>query len=107
MWSFGGFMKNIFLLLSIVGAIIPYVFFGQFISLNGLDLILFSKSLFVNGAVGGFSADLLITSVVFWIFVKQTKWRPLFPFLLINLFIGLSCALPLYLYFGAKDKRIG
>lgn len=99
-------MKNIFLILAIVGAVVPYIFFGQFLSENGLDLILFSRSLFVNGAAGGFSADLLITSVTFWIFVKKTNWKPLLPFVVINLLVGLSCALPLYLYFGVKEKRL-
>ncbi|PIR22895.1 MAG: hypothetical protein COV44_05735 [Deltaproteobacteria bacterium CG11_big_fil_rev_8_21_14_0_20_45_16] len=38
-----------------------------------LDIPLFLKSLFANGAAGGFSADLLISSIVFWLFIFQDR----------------------------------
>ena len=67
-------MKKIYLTLAIIGGIIPYLFFFQFIQIEGLNLPLFIESLFVNGAAGGFSADLLFTSFVFWLFmIKQAK----------------------------------
>ena len=97
-------MKNVYLILSIVGAIVPYVFFGDFISKEGLDLVRFSKALFVNGAAGGFSSDLLISSLTFWLFLYKTKWKRPIPFIIINLTIGLSCALPLYFYFGERKQ---
>jgi len=57
-------MKGIYLLMAIIGSIVPYYFFFQFFGTEGLNLPLFVKALFPNGAAGGFSADLLITSVV-------------------------------------------
>ncbi len=99
-------MKKIYLYLAIIGAIVPYYFFYQFIQAEGVNLPLFISSLFVNGAASGFSADLLLTSFIFWLFMfqqikKSNGPKPLI-FILLNLFIGLSCALPAYLY--AREK---
>jgi len=101
-------MRNIYLVLAILGAIVPYVFFFDFIKIEGLNIPLFLESLFVNGAAGGFSADLLFTSFVFWLFmfVERNKLNMPSPYLFIflNLTIGLSCALPAYLY--ARENKI-
>ena len=95
-------MKNLFLVLAIVGAIIPLAFFFQFFSAEGVNLSRFLSALFVNGAAGGFSADLLISSFVFWIYMFQKQKSEKGPkpalFIILNLFIGLSSALPAYLY---------
>jgi hypothetical protein len=100
-------MKNIYLCLAVMGAVIPYIFFFDFIQLEGLNIPLFLESLFVNGAAGGFSADLLFTSFVFWLFMFIEKNKSNMPspylFIFLNLTIGLSCALPAYLY--AREKR--
>jgi hypothetical protein len=95
-------MKRIYLVLAIVGAVIPYVFFLQFFSAEGVNLSGFISGLFVNGAVSGFAADMLISSFVFWVWMFQQQRRAKGPnpaiFIALNLLIGLSCALPAYLY---------
>ena len=95
-------MKKIYLLLAIVGSILPYVFFFQFFQIEGFSVSAFLEALFVNGAAGGFSADLLFTSFVFWLFMfmqqKRSKGPKPYLFIILNLTIGLSCALPAYLY---------
>ena len=99
-------MKKLYLTLAIIGAIVPYLFFFQFIQAEGINIPGFISSLFVNGAAGGFSADLLISSFVFWLFMFQQMKTPNEPkpylFIALNLSIGLSCALPAYLY--AREK---
>ena len=99
-------MKKIYLILAILGGIIPYLFFFKFIQTEGMNLPLFIQSLFVNGAAGGFSADLLLASFVFWLFMfmqaKESNSPKPYLFIILNLAIGLSCALPAYLY--AKEK---
>ena len=95
-------MRSFYLLLAVVGAIVPLVFFAQFFFASGaaaapLDFI---PALFVNGAAAGFSADLLISSFVFWGYMwnRRASGPKLFPFVALNLCIGLSCALPAYLF---------
>lgn len=100
-------MKNLYLVLAILGTAIPYLFFGRFIAENGLDIPLFVSKLFENGAVGGFTTDLLFTSFVFWFWSWRDKQKHgvnnwwLIP--LTNLTIGLSCTLPLYFYL--RERR--
>jgi len=92
-------MKNLYLTLAIVGALVPYVFFFNFAATAGVDLPAFVMALFSNGAAGGFTADLLISSLVFWIYLFSRRSGPSpWPFVVLNLTIGLSCALPAYLY---------
>lgn len=91
-------MKTFYLIAAIVGAVVPYLFFlGVF---HGEMIIAgFVPALFANGPAGGFTADLLITSVVFWAAMFSAKRGPSpWLFVVLNLTIGLSCALPAYLY---------
>ena len=91
-------MKHLFLALAIIGALIPMAFFLNFFSDPGG--VNFVEALFVNGAAGGFSADLLISSFVFWAYMWMSRAEGPAPWLFIalNLGIGLSCALPAYIY---------
>jgi Terpene cyclase DEP1 len=102
-------MRTFYLLAAVLGAAIPAYFFLQFIQLHGLDLPKFIVSLFVNGAAGGITADLLISSFVFWAYMFQqmragVAIKP-WLFIAINLGIGLSCALPAYLYARERIKE--
>ena len=99
-------MKNVYLTAAIVGAIVPYVFFLDFFINEGVDVVGFMTALFVNGAAGGFTADLLITSGVFWLYMIANKTPQVWLYILINLTIGLSCALPLYLYRRELNKAV-
>ena len=100
-------MKNLYLALAIVGGVIPYVFFVQHFSTAGFGLGEFVRALFANPASGGFTADLLLTSTIFWIFMFQQRSRNKGPapqvFVVLNLLIGLSCAFPAYLY--ARERQ--
>ena len=101
-------MQNTFLVLAIGGAIIPYLFFIPYISEHGASLTRFTMALFVNGAAGGIAADLFYTSFVFWLVMyaqfKQTGAPKPWLFILLNLIIGLSCALPAWLY--ARESQM-
>lgn len=98
-------MKSVYLALAILGAVVPYVFFGQFFAQGG-GLVDFVAALFANPAAGGFTADLLISSLVFWLLMFTRRGKggpPAWPFILINLTIGLSCALPGYLWWSSRE----
>lgn len=98
-------MKNVFLVLAIVGAVVPYAFFLPFFADHGVSLMGFVEALFVNGAAGGFTADLLITSFAFWLFLFHQQAERIWLYILLNLTIGLSLALPLYFYLTADKKE--
>ena len=91
-------MKNIFLLLVVIGTVIPYLFFIPFFAEQGLAVTTFATALFANGAASGFTSDLLISSFAFWLFLFHQKTERIWLYILLNLTIGLSCALPLYFY---------
>ena len=99
-------MRKVYLSLAIVGAIVPLVCFAQFFATGGTAMG-FVPALLVNGASAGFSADLIISSVVFWCFmqVRRPQGPPLWPYIALNLCIGLSCALPAYLYRSEVDEE--
>ena len=59
--------KKLYLGLAFAGAIVPYIYFIQHFTNVGFGLGDFTSALFANPAAGGFTADLLITSFVFWI----------------------------------------
>jgi len=100
--------KNIYLILAIVGAIIPYLFFIEFLKISGFNFSFFISSIFVNGAAAAMSIDLLISSIVFWVFMfkqaKDTNNPNPILFIVLNLTVGLSCALPAYFY--AKQRAL-
>jgi hypothetical protein len=98
-------MKTIYLALAAVGTVVPYLFFLEHFATAGLNPIVFVASGFANPGAAGLTADLLIASFTFWVFLfangegRRAAW--LIP---ITLLVGLSCALPLYLYLRARDR---
>ena len=97
-----GFLKKAYLALAFAGAIVPYIYLVQHFTDVGFGIGDFTSAVFANPAAGGFTADLLISSCVFWIamfsrFGHGKGPKPLL-FVVLNLTIGLSCALPAYLY---------
>ena len=98
-------MKNIYLFAAIMGALIPYLFFVDFFLSEGLALPNFLLGVFANGAAGGFAADVLISSAVFWLYLFNRREPRVWVYVLVNLTIGLSCALPYYLYVKSKKAE--
>jgi len=99
--------KSFYLICAVIGTIVPWVFFVSFFRQEGINIPLFIQSLFVNGVAGGFSVDVLISIFVFWVWSyadakeKQIKnWWLVLP---AGFTVGLSLALPLYLYMRSKD----
>lgn len=102
-------MSRFYGILAIAGAVLPYGFFVGYMRAEGVAPGSFAAALYANGAAGGFTTDLLVSSLVFWCFLWQDHQRAgvSYPWLyvLVNLTIGLSCALPLYLF--ARTRREG
>ena len=94
-------MRNFLLVAAAAGTVIPWLFFGQFVAANGLDLFAFLTQPFVNGAAGGFTADAIIAAIAFLVWSNADArergvphWWVTIP---ATLAVGLSLALPLYL----------
>lgn len=87
----------------------PYLFFVQHFVNAGFAAGDFIGAVFANPAAGGFAADVLISSLVFWVFMVQRRGRTEGPkpfwFIVINLTVGLSCALPAYLYANEQSGQ--
>lgn len=102
--------QKLYLLLAVIGAVAPWVGFARFFTIEGPggDFI---GALFANGASTGFTIDLVVSSVVFWIFLfsetAEGRIRRPWVFVVVNLLIGLSCALPLALSYrsGSGESR--
>ena len=91
-------INNLYLLLAVVGAVVPFVFFSEHLTTVGFGVVDFVRAGFANGVAGGFTCDVLISSVVFWVYLFSRKAPLIWMYISLNLLIGLSCALPLYLW---------
>jgi hypothetical protein len=98
--------KNLFLLLAIIGFIAPYYFFLQVPVENGFDLPMLLRPLFANNLLRGVAVDLTISVIVFWVFVfvesNRLQMKHPWAYLLATMLVGLSFALPLFLYFRER-----
>ena len=95
--------KNIFILLAIVGFIAPYYFFLQ---VRDFDLNAVFQMFAASPILSGTAMDLLIAVIVFWFFMfteaKKLEMKNSWVYLLATLTVGLSFALPLFLYFRER-----
>ena len=96
-------LKWFYLALAVLGTVIPWLFFANFFSSEGFNVSLFLRSLFINGAAGGFSADVLISILVFWVWsfydARRNNVKHWWIVIPAGFCVGLSLALPLYLFF--------
>ena len=99
--------KNVFLLLAIIGFIVPYYFFLQLPAEDGFNLPLLIQPFFANNFMRGTAMDLTISVIVFWVyaFLEASRLQMKNPwiYVLATLLVGLSFALPLFLYFRERQ----
>lgn len=100
--------KNLYLVLCVVGAVLPYSLFVPFLLQNGLDFPLIFEQLFANRISGSFALDVIVSSIVFWVFVfvegRRAGVRNLWAPIAANVVVGLSLGLPLFLYL--RERRL-
>ncbi len=99
-------MKILYLLAAILGAAFPLSQLIPFLKTHGLDLALFFSLLFSNSVSGFFGMDVIVSSIVLWIFVfsegRRLGMKHLWLYVVCNLAIGVSLALPLFLLFRER-----
>ena len=100
--------KAIYLALCVIGAVLPYSLFVPFLLENGLDLPLIVEQMFANRISGSFALDVIVSSIVFWVFVfvegRRTGIEGLWAPIAANVVVGLSLGLPLFLYL--RERRL-
>lgn len=99
-------LRNVWLLIAIAGAVAPWYFVIGYFSDNPISLSAFFAAAAANDVAKAVVADLLISSLAFWIYMfsRHPDGPAPWPFILINLFIGLSCALPAYLWAAGRQS---
>ena len=99
--------KNIFLVLAIIGFIVPYYFFLRLPAEDGFNLPALIQPFFANNFMKGAAMDLTISVIVFWIFAfaeaNRLEMKNSWVYVLATLLVGLSFALPLFLYFRERQ----
>jgi phosphoglycerol transferase MdoB-like AlkP superfamily enzyme len=98
--------KTIYFIFAVLGLVLPYYFLISFLSENGLNLALIIQELFANKISTFFAIDLIISIIVFWFYLYHEattrKMKNWWVYILASLTVGLSFALPLFLYFRER-----
>lgn len=101
--------KTFYIVLCILGTLIPFAFLVPFLAENGLDLQMFVAEMFTTQVAAFFSADVLISSLALWAFIFfELRKRPILNWWLAiigNLVVGVSLALPLFLLLREMSKE--
>ena len=91
----------VYLMLCVAGTVLPYSQFLPFLRDHGLDTSLFVQQLFANRVSGFFGLDVIVSSLVLWVFVysegTRLKMSQLWVYVVANLLAGVSLGLPLFL----------
>jgi hypothetical protein len=94
--------KHAYLILAVLGTLLPLAQLIPFLRDHGPALRLFLQQLFSTPVGGFFGMDVIISSVVLWVLVyvegRRAGVRPLWLPILANLTVGVSLGLPLFLY---------
>jgi hypothetical protein len=101
-------MKKLYLILADIGLIAPVVLVVLFVREYGWDLALFWQQMWGSTASTLVMTDLLLSSVVFWIWMFREGSRHrigrLWIYVAVTLSVGLCFALPLFLY--VRERKL-
>ncbi len=95
-------LKTIYLVLCVLGVVLPYAQFVPWLMANGVNMHLFFQQLFANRIGAFFGMDVLVSAVALLVFSRNEgrrlhvggRWLPLIAVLT----VGVSLGLPLFLY---------
>jgi Terpene cyclase DEP1 len=94
-------LTALYLLLCILGTVLPFSQFIPFLLENGLNINLFLEQLFVNRISSFFGIDLIVSVLVLLTFIlwegSRLKMKNLWVYVASTLLIGVSLGLPLFL----------
>jgi hypothetical protein len=102
-------MQWLYLAAAILGTILPLSQVLPFLTTYGLDMPLFFRQLFENHVSAFFGMDVIVSSLVLWLFVfsegPRRGMKNLWLYVLCNLAVGVSLALPLFLFFRERNLK--
>ena len=101
-------IQYLYLILCVLGTVLPCSQLFPFLVRHGFNVPLLIEQLFANRISGFFGLDVIVSSVVLWIFVltegRRQQMKHLWIYLACNLTVGVSLGLPLFLYM--RERRI-
>lgn len=101
-------MQWLYLAVAIAGGILPLSQLVPFLVSHGFDMHLFFRQLFENHISAFFGMDVIVSSFVLWLFVfsegRRRGMRRLWVYVACNLTVGVSLALPLFLFFRERKQ---
>lgn len=104
-------MQWLFLVVAILGTILPLSYLLPFLTAHGFDLPLFFRQLFQNNVAAFFGTDVIVSSLALWLFVfsegRRRGMTNLWLYVVCNLAVGVSLALPLFLFFRERKLNEG
>jgi Terpene cyclase DEP1 len=104
-------LSYLYIVLCVLGTVLPYHFLVPFVLQNGLNIRLFIEQLFASPVSAFFGADVMVSSAVLWVFAySENRKQPVrlwWLCILANLMVGVSLGLPLFLLLReiAREKR--
>jgi hypothetical protein len=95
-------LRKIFFAAALLGTLLPYYFLFQFFSLYGFNLHLLARQAFSSPTPAFLGFDVIVSSLVLWAYIfskgRRLGMRYLWIYVLLNLLIGVSLALPAFLW---------
>jgi hypothetical protein len=100
--------RRLYLLLCVAGTVLPCWQFMPFVRDHGFDLRLLVEQLFANPVSAFFGTDVVVSSIVLWVFVftegRRAGVRHLWLPVIANVAVGVSLGLPLFLYLRERKN---
>jgi hypothetical protein len=101
--------RHLYLVLCVLGTVLPYVQLAPFFRQYGWDIHQFAAQLFATPVSGFFGLDVIVSSLVLWAFVaidgRREGLRRLWAPIVANLTVGVSLGLPLFLYMRESRRE--
>jgi hypothetical protein len=104
-------MQWLYLVAAVLGMVLPLSQLIPFLATYGFDVPLLFRQLFQNHASAFFGLDVIVSSLVLWMFVfyegRRLRMKHLWLYVVCNLAVGVSLALPLFLFSESAASKPG
>jgi hypothetical protein len=100
-------LKTVYLILCVLGVLLPYWQIAPWLVEHGLDLPLFFRQLFENRVGAFFGMDVCVSAAALLVFAGVEGRRVLWPVALAVAAVGVSLGLPLFLYLRERRPERG